>query len=273
MFQTILEQVHAAHPLVHCITNYVTAAGCADLLLACGASPVMADDPGEVAEITAHSAALCLNLGTLRQEKISSLLLAGKTANRLKIPVVLDPVGAGASVLRTRTALQLLSEIRFTAVRANASELRALLLGIHTECGVDAAVCDRISDETLPQAVSLAKSFAAKYRTVTAMTGAIDIVTDGGPAYCIRNGHPMMRRITGSGCQLSALAAAFLGANPINTLNAAAAAVCAMGLTGELAYTRLGPLDGSGSYRCYMLDAMYHLTPAQLEEGARYELR
>ena len=106
-----------------------------------------------------------------------------------------------------------------------------------------------------------------------AITGAIDIVADGAKAYCIRNGHPMMSAITGTGCQLSALTAAFLTANPGQPLEAAAAAVCAMGLAGEIAHARLTPLDGNATYRNYIIDAIYHMTPAQLEEGAKYEVR
>lgn len=273
MFESVLEQVHSLRPLVHCITNYVTANDCANLVLACGASPVMADEEGEVAEITARSAGLCLNLGTLQQTKVPALLLAGKTANACGIPAVLDPVGAGASTLRTQTALRLLCEIRFSVIRGNASELRALALGSQNAGGVDAELCDRVTEQTLPQAIRFAKTFAQKTGAVIAMTGAIDIVADAERAFCIRNGHPMMAAVTGSGCQLSVLTASFVAANPEKPLLAAAAAVCAMGLAGQIAHTRLGPLDGSATYRNFIIDAIYNLTPEQLEGGANYEMR
>ena len=138
---------------------------------------------------------------------------------------------------------------------------------------VDADVADRVTEENLDGAVAFAKAFAAKTGAVVAITGAIDIVADGAKAYCIRNGHPMMSAITGTGCQLSALTAAFITANPGQPLEAAAAAVCAMGLAGEIAHARLTPLDGNATYRNYIIDAIYHMTPAQLEEGAKYEVR
>ena len=273
MFATVFEQVRRRRPLVHCITNYVTANDCANLLLACGASPVMADEEDEVAEITAHSAGLELNLGTLQKRRIPAMLRAGETASRLGRPIVLDPVGVGASSLRAQTALRMLDELRVTVIRGNVSEIRALSLGRGAAEGVDAALCDRITEENLPQAADFAKTFAGQTGAVVAMTGAIDVVADAQRAFCIRNGHPMLASVTGTGCQLSALAAAFAAANPAAPLESTAAAVCAMGLAGQIAHARLGALDGSGSYRSYLIDAMYRLTPEELERGANYEVR
>ena len=125
----------------------------------------------------------------------------------------------------------------------------------------------------MDSAVAFAKAFAARTGAVVAITGAIDIVADAQKAYCIRNGNAMMSSITGTGCQLSALTAAFVTANPGHPLEAAAAAVCAMGLAGEIAHQRLTPQDGNATYRNYIIDAIYHMTPAQLEEGAKYEVR
>ena len=237
MFRNIFANVRAKSPLVHNITNYVTVNDCANIVLACGASPIMADDAAEVEDITSLCAGLNLNIGTLNSRTIPSMLLAGHTANRLGHPVVLDPVGAGASHLRTETALRLLREVKFTVIRGNISE------------------------------------FAARRGAVVAVTGAIDIVADGERAFCIRNGHPMMSAVTGTGCQLSALTAAFCAANPDKPLEAAAAAVCAMGLAGEAAHSRLSRLDGNATYRNYIIDAIFNMTPEQLEEGARYEMR
>lgn len=273
MFQTIFARVRERRPLVHCITNYVSANDCANILLACGASPVMADAPQEAAEITARCAALCLNLGTLSTARAEAMLHSGQTANRLGLPVVLDPVGAGASSFRTETALHLLREVRVTVIRGNPSELHSLALGIENTGGVDAEACDRVTEANLTEAVRFAKNFARKTGAVVAMTGAIDIVTDGEAAYCIHNGHPLMSAVTGAGCQLSALTAAFLGANPSAPLPAAASAVCALGLAGETAYPRLSPLDGNASYQNFIIDAIFRLTPEALEQGAKYELR
>ena len=233
----------------------------------------MADAPQEAAEITARCAALCLNLGTLSTARAEAMLHSGQTANRLGLPVVLDPVGAGASSFRTETALQLLREVRVTVIRGNPSELHSLALGIENTGGVDAEACDRVTEANLTEAVRFAKDFARKTGAVVAMTGAIDIVTDGEAAYCIHNGHPLMSAVTGAGCQLSALTAAFLGANPSAPLPAAASAVCALGLAGETAYPRLSPLDGNASYRNFIIDATFRLTPEALEQGAKYELR
>ena len=185
----------------------------------------------------------------------------------------LDPVGAGASQLRTDTANRLLREVKFTVIRGNISEIKTLASGAGTTKGVDADMADKVTEENLDSAVAFAKAFAARTGAVVAITGAIDIVADAHKAYCIRNGHPMMSSITGTGCQLSALTAAFVTANPGQPLEAAAAAVCAMGLAGEIAHSRLSPLDGNSTYRNYIIDAVYNMTPAQLEEGATYEVR
>ena len=271
-FGQVLERVRATSPMVHSITNYVTANDCANLLLACGASPIMADDAQEAAEITARCAALNINLGTLSGRRAEAMLLAGRRANELGHPAVLDPVGAGASGLRIETAEKLLREVRFTVIRGNMSEIRALSGG-GSEKGVDANAADRVTEETLDAAAAFVKAFADRTGAVAAVTGAIDIVADGRTAYRIRNGHPMMSRVTGTGCQLSALTAAFLAAAPEEPLTAAAAAVCAMGLAGETAYRRLTPSDGNATYRNYIIDAIYNMTPSQLEEGASYEVR
>ena len=273
MFEEIFENVRQKSPLVHNITNYVTVNDCANMLLACGSSPIMADDPSDAVEITAICGGLNINIGTLDQRTIPAMFAAGKRANELGHPVVLDPVGAGASALRTETALGLLKEVEFTVIRGNISEIKTLALGSGTTKGVDADVADRVTEEDLDGAVAFAKDFAWRTGAVIAITGAIDIVTDGERAFCIRNGRPEMSTITGTGCQLSALTAAFVTANPDRPLEAAAAAVCAMGLCGEIAHRRLTELDGNSSYRNYIIDAMYRLTPAELEKGAKYEVR
>lgn len=273
MFETILENVRRKSPLIHNITNYVTVNDCANMVIACGASPIMADDAEEAAEITAICGGLNINIGTLNSRTIASMLIAGKKANELNHPIVLDPVGAGASKLRTETARKLLEEVKFTVIRGNISEIKTLALGSGTTKGVDADVADKVTGDNLGSVVSFAKALAKKTGAVIAITGAIDIVADSNTAYCIFNGHPMMSSITGTGCQLSAMTAAFVTANPGQPLEAAAAAVCAMGLAGEIAHNRLTPEDGNATYRNYIIDAVYNLTPARLEKGANYEVR
>ena len=273
MLKEKLEQVRAINPLVHNITNYVTVNDCANLLLACGASPVMADDAAEVAEIASISAAVNINIGTLNQNTIPSMFAAGKEANRCGRPVVLDPVGAGASFLRTETACKLLKEVQFAAIKGNVSEIKALALGTCDTKGVDASLSDAVTAQTLEDTLQFAKRFSAQTNAVIVLTGAVDLVTDANRSYVIRNGHPMMSKITGSGCMLSAMMAAYLGANVESPLDAAAAAVCAMGLCGETAHARLSPADGNASYRTYLIDAVYCLCGDDLERGAKYEVR
>ena len=273
MFEQIFENVRKKAPLVHNITNYVTVNDCANMLLACGASPIMADEPEDAVEITAICGGLNLNIGTLNRRTIPAMFAAGKRANERNHPVVLDPVGAGASTLRTDTALGLLKEIKFAVIRGNISEIKTLALGSGTTRGVDADVADRVTEDNMDGAAAFARDFARRTGAVIAVTGAIDIVTDGERAFCIRNGRPEMCAVTGTGCQLSALTAAFVTANPDRPLEAAAAAVCAMGLCGEIAARRMTREDGNSSYRGYIIDAMYGLTPEALERGAKYEMR
>ena len=273
MFQNMLENVRKKCPLIHNITNYVTVNDCANIVIACGASPIMADDKEEVAEITTICSGLNINIGTLNSRTIASMLIAGKRANELNHPVVLDPVGAGASKLRTETAMQLLEEVKFSVIRGNISEIKTLASGSGTTKGVDADVADKVTEENLNDVIAFAKAFAKKTGAVIAITGAIDIVADNKKAYCIRNGHPMMSSITGTGCQLSAMTAAFVTANPDHPLEATAAAVSAMGYAGEVAYSRLTEMDGNSTYRNYIIDAIYNMTPEMLEKGANYEVR
>ncbi len=269
----MLQNIRRAGPTIHCITNRVTVNDCANILLACGAAPIMADDIGEVEEITALSDGLTINIGTLDQRMVPAMIAAGRQANRLGHPVVLDPVGAGASSLRTETAFRLLQEIRFTAIRGNISEIKVLFSGSGATHGVEANAEDHITAETMDAYLALARGLAERTGAVVAMTGQTDIVSDGRQTACIRNGHPMMGKITGSGCQLSVLTAAFLAANPGCPMEAVTAAVGTMGLCGEIAYGRLTPQDGNATYRNYLIDAVYQVTPEELEAGIHLEMR
>ena len=273
MFQKMLENVRGKCPLIHNITNYVTVNDCANIVLACGASPIMSDDQSEVEEITTICGGLNINIGTLNKRTIESMFLAGKRANALSHPVVLDPVGAGASKLRTETAQKLLEEVKFTVIRGNISEIKTLALGSGTTKGVDADVADAVTDANLDSAVKFVKDFAAKSGAIVAVTGAIDLVSDGTACYVIRNGRPEMGKITGTGCQLSGMMTAFVVANPDNKLEAAAAAVCAMGLAGEIGWSRMAEGDGNSTYRNRIIDAIYNMDGATLNGGAKYELR
>ena len=181
MLKNMLENVRKNCPLVHNITNYVTVNDCANIILACGASPIMADDENEVEEITTICGGLNINIGTLNKRTIASMLKAGKKANELNHPVVLDPVGAGASALRTETATKLLEEVKFSVIRGNISEIKTLALGSGTTKGVDADVADKVTEENLDEVIAFAKAFSAKTGAVIAITGASNAynLTDG----------------------------------------------------------------------------------------------
>lgn len=235
MFGEMLKNVKEQVPLVHCITNYVTVNDCANILLACGGSPIMADDEQEVEEITTVCDGLTINIGTLNSRTVKSMILAGKRANQLGHPVLLDPVGVGASKLRTETAIELLENVKFTAVRGNISEIKTLVLGSGNTKGVDANVADAVTEENRKRVIAFAGEFSRKTGAVVVITGAVDLVVGGKRAYVIRNGHPMMSKVTGTGCMLSAMMAAYLTANKGTPVQAAAAAVCAMGIAGERA--------------------------------------
>ena len=169
--------------------------------------------------------------------------------------------------------MQLLKEVKFAVIRVNISEIKTLAFGSGTTKGVDADVTDKVTKENLDEVIAFAKALARKTGSVIAITGAIDIIADSRKAYCIYNGHPMMSSVTGTGCQLSAMTAAFVTANPKQPLEAAAAAVSAMGYAGEVAHGRLTDMDGNATYRNYMIDAIYNMTPETLEKGAKYEVR
>lgn len=265
----LLSVVHEKRPLVHCITNMVTVNDCANALLAIGAAPVMADDLDEVAEIAALASAVVLNIGTLNQRTIRSMLAAGKKAVALGRPVVLDPVGAGASRLRTETALHLIEEIPFAVIRGNVSEIKTLSAGSGTTRGVDADERD-LGAEGQEDVIAMAGSLARKTRAVVAVTGATDILADGTRILTVRNGHPLMSRITGSGCMLSAAIGGFCGASPEQLFEAVAAALCVMGLAGEYAAQRTENL-GTGSFRTALIDSLSLMDEAMLAKGMKLE--
>ena len=384
-------------PLVHCITNRVTMNDCANILLAAGARPIMADDPDECAEITAISRGLCINIGTLDKAKIPGMLASGRAANRLGLPILLDPVGVGASKLRTETALKIISELSLTAIRMNRSELMSLVASLdetgvtadnitargnhERECAVNRGGVDSVGDTNdIDKVAGVSLRLSRKVGAVVIVTGAVDVVADAacGRVLLIYNGDSRMRKVTGCGCMLSAICTAFLAAandvvrfsanepaepaanesagfasnepvkfaanesaepasnepvkfavnepaksaenesaksvanelaksaenesaksvanepaksaanepaksvvnEPANSVShpaekstarlyAAAAAVTAMGVSGELAASRMGELDGSASLRTYLIDAVYNLTSEQLERFAR----
>lgn len=273
MFEECLKNVRAKSPLVHNITNYVTVNDVANIILAIGASPIMSDEPDDVSDITSICGGLNINIGTLNNKSIEAMFIAGKRANELGHAVLLDPVGAGASALRTNTALELIKKVKFDIIRGNISEIKTVAIGSGTTKGVDADIADAVTEDNLTEMCGFAKALAKKFNCIIAITGAIDLVADESHCYVIRNGKPQMSRITGTGCQLSGLMTAFLAANPQNKLEAAAAAVCVMGLAGEIALKNMQPCDGNSTYRNRIIDAVYNMDCDLLAKGAKYEIR
>ena len=265
---TALENVRTSTPLVHCITNYVTVNDCANALLACGGSPIMSDEPEDVVDITTICGGLVLNIGTLNKQTIAGMRAAGKRASELGHPIVLDPVGAGASALRTATASEILDTMDVAVIRGNMSEIKAVAGASAATRGVDVNPDDVVTDENLAASAAFAKELAKKTGAIIAITGAIDIVANDERAFAIRNGSAIMGKITGAGCMLSCLVGAYSVANKENMLDGVVAAIAGEGLCGQIAAERMTEADGNGSFRTYLLDAMYNLDAATLADGA-----
>lgn len=253
-----VDAVRAASPLVHCITNYVTVESCANAVLAIGASPIMSDEPEDVRDITAICGSLVINIGTLNRQTIAGMKEAGAAAAELGHPIVVDPVGAGASHLRTSVACELLDTLPVALVRGNMSEIKALAGSAATTQGVDVNPADAVAcEEDIAPAAAFARDFAAKAHCVVAITGPIDIVADEHRAFAVRNGSAMQGRITGSGCMLSAMCGAYAAcAGERGMLESALAAVVHMGVAGQTAQARLQDADGTGAFHCYLIDAL-----------------
>lgn len=269
-FGTALTAVRRRRPLVQCITNFVTVNDCANIILAAGGSPTMAEHPLEVQEAVRKAQALVCNMGAI--DKVEAMILSGREANRLSIPVVLDPVGAGGTQLRREAVKALLEKVQFAVIRGNASEIRYLAGQQTTGSGVDVSIMDEITEENLGGAVQMAADLATRLNTVVAISGKLDLISDGRRTCVLRNGCATMARITGSGCMLTALMGAFSGANE-DPFHAACAAMAAMGISGEMAEERrLQNGTGNATFRNDLIDAVFNLTEEQLEKGVRYEI-
>ncbi len=253
---TLLARIRSTSPLVHNITNYVVMNSSANILLAAGAAPVMAHAPEEVAEMAGFAGALVLNIGTLSTPWIEAMLLAGLAANGKGIPIILDPVGSGATRFRTTTARRLQRELRPAVLRGNASEIASLTGLAATTRGVDAA--DAIS----PELAAAAREFASREGCVIGISGPMDLVTDGQRCLRISNGHPLMTRVTGLGCGLSAITGAFCAvAQDIPLVEAVAAAFGFYGVCGEIAAAQS---QAPGSFQTAFLDTLFTLSDNEL---------
>lgn len=261
-FANLLESLRKGNPLIHNITNYVTVNDVANALLAIGASPIMTDAKEEVEEIASMASALVLNIGTLNQRTVDSMILAGKKANELNIPVILDPVGAGASKFRNETTLKILESVKISIIRGNLSEV-SFIAGIQSKTkGVDVNKAD-LSNNAEVIASQVAKTFNS---TVT-ITGKVDIVSDSIQTAHISNGHPILSKVTGTGCMTSALTGAYASVTKDMFL-AGVAGVTSMGIAGELAFEKSNNL-GTGTFHMNLIDALSILNPNIIHERAK----
>jgi hydroxyethylthiazole kinase len=260
----MIERIHQERPLIHNITNMVAMNDSANIILAVGGLPVMAHAQEEVGEMVKAAGALVLNIGTLTPEQIESMIIAGKVANSLKIPVILDPVGAGATNLRTESALRLQEKIKINIVRGNFAEI-SILAGLKGNIkGVE-------SISTEKNSVEIACSLARKYNQVAIITGKQDVVTDGKTVIEIDNGSPMLGTITATGCMVTSLIATFAAVGEDYLLASTGALVC-FGLAGERAAVKA---QGPGSFKVNLFDEIYNLNEKIIGEGLKvniYEL-
>jgi hydroxyethylthiazole kinase len=247
-------------PLIHNITNYVVMNYTANALLAMGASPVMAHAQNEVEDMVAFAGALVLNIGTLTDDWISSMIKAGKKASQLDTPIVLDPVGSGATPLRTNSAKNIISQTKIKVIRGNASEILSLRDENSKTKGVD-------SIHTVDEAAEAARNLADELHTTLAITGPVDLITDGTRVLRVSNGHPLMGYVTGTGCTATATIGAFLAVDD-DPLSATATALAFFGLAGEIAAETA---SAPGTFMVQLLDALYTITPERLKQGCKIQ--
>jgi hydroxyethylthiazole kinase len=253
-----LAAIRERRPLIHQITNYVVMNETANATLALGALPVMAHALQEVEEMVFAASALVLNIGTLSDEWVESMLAAGRAANRAGVPVVLDPVGVGATTYRTETSLRLLDKLDVAVVRGNSAEI-ATLAGQEAEIsGVEAVGSDG--------GPSLARDAASALGCVAAVSGPVDHVSDGELVHSVSNGHELLATVTGTGCMATAITGCFLAVRPDNPLEAATEALVAFGVAGEDAAKQA---KGPGSFHVALYDALYGLDPVTLDSRVK----
>lgn len=263
----LLDEVRNKKPLVHNITNYVTVNDCANILLAIGASPIMADDIKEAADITKISSALVINIGTLNERTIESMIASGKKANELNIPVVFDPVGAGASDFRNATTKRILEEVKVNVLRGNMSEIKFISGLESTTKGVDASESDISTGND--EGINVAKNLASKLNCTVAITGATDIVSDGNRVAILENGTKMLSNVTGTGCMTTSLVGSFSGAGS-DYFIAAISGITSMGIAGEIAFERAGQI-GTGSFHIAIIDAISNLDSEVINNMAKIQ--
>jgi hydroxyethylthiazole kinase len=256
-----LTAVRKQKPLIHNITNFVVMNYTANALLAMGASPVMAHAQNEVEDMVSFAGALVLNIGTLTDDWIASMIKAGKKATEQQTPIILDPVGSGATQLRTNSAKKIIDAAKVGVIRGNASEILSLRHDTSKTKGVD-------SIHSVEEAAEAATVLAGELDTTLAITGPIDLITDGGRVLRVQNGHPLMGYVTGTGCTATVIIGAFLAVDD-DPVSATATALAYFGLAGEVAGRNAG---APGSFMIQLLDALYTMTPEALAAGCKIEM-
>lgn len=256
-----LTSLREKKPLIHNITNYVVMNYTANAILAAGALPVMAHASQEMSEMVSIAGALVINIGTLSSGWVEAMFTAGKAANKRGIPVILDPVGAGATSYRTQTAKSLIDSVDISIVRGNASEVLSL-------AGDDSKTKGVESIHSVDDAAEAAKTLAGEIGSVVAITGETDLVTDGDAVFRVKNGHALMGAVTGTGCTATTMVASFAAVNE-KYLDATASALAYFGFAGERAAEKN---DAPGSFASGLIDELYRIQPADLEKSARIEV-
>lgn len=269
----LIEKLREESPLTHCITNVVTVRDCANAVLAVGGSPIMANAPEEAEEIVSIANSLVINIGTLTEEQIETMKKSAKQAAKMEKPFVLDPVGIGISKIRNETPIDIIKESKPAIIRGNLSEIKAIatFYGILDECttakGVDVADTDIISEDTLEINAQIVKNIAEKLDTTIAVSGPIDIVSNGKEVYALKNGNPMMANITGTGCMLGCIMGAYAAID--DSLLAAITATTVMSIAGEIAAkTATDNNQGTGSFGTYLIDELSKMNPETFKEYA-----
>lgn len=272
----LLEKLRQESTLTHCITNVVTVTNCANAVLAVGGSPIMANAPEEAEEIVSIASSLVINIGTLTTEQIKTMKKSAKTAVDQQKPFVLDPVGVGISKIRNETPIDIIKESKPTIIRGNLSEIKAIAMfyGILEECttakGVDVADSDIINKETIETNATIVKNIAEKLDTTIAVSGPIDIISDGKEVYAIDNGDAMMANITGTGCMLGCIMGAYTAVG--DGLTAAITATCAMAIAGELAAQKtIDTNTGTGSFGIYLIDELSKINKETFTKYAKIQ--
>ncbi|MEG0132762.1 MAG: hydroxyethylthiazole kinase [Clostridium sp.] len=306
MFNKIFKNVREKRVRVHSITNYVTANDCANVILAYGALPIMADDFNEVAEITSACDSLVINMGTLNERAIRGMIIAGKKANELGHPVILDPVGIGASKFRREAGRKILAEVKIAVIKGNISEIKVIdeIFKEHEACGdkdaltiqdkrgpkcksgkietcenfnritmgIDALPGDLVNEKNINETVNFLGNISRRLKSVIVVTGEIDVIVFDNKGYLIRNGVGMMSKVTGTGCMATSIIGGFCGGNKENIMEATAAAIATIGVCGELAYKKTREIDGgTGTFKVQLIDYISKMDEATLVKYIKSE--